>query len=350
MKIGILTASRTDNNGTNLQALAMLNLFRRLGGKNVELINYVCEKIDCESRHSLTLHRIVFYPIILFNKIQHKSFRKKYFRKSHELYTDENINKIQYDAVVVGSDQIWNLDLTGGDLSFYLPFQSNIRKYSYAASFGIAKTEMWEKKYQIQKLLSDFNGVSVRELSGVEALNKIGIKGRCDLDPILMGDSNDWKSFTIPANKHNYILLYLVAYDPMAIEYAQSLGKQFGYEVIMLNPGLKSWKNVKRYFFVSVQKWLNLMANASMVITNSYHGLSFAILFKRNFRLCLLPENSANNKRMIDLLRIMDLEDFILTKDFDSCKPIDWENAYNNLNPYIRNSENYIKKILNDSI
>lgn len=350
MKIGILTASRTDNNGTDLQALAMQNLFLRMGAEDVEIIDYVCNKIDTSKRIEISVRNLFYLPVILYNRYTHRKFRRLNFKKSEKTYNAENLHTVPYDIIVVGSDQIWNLDLTGNDLSFYLPFtNNNVKKYAYAASLGTAKTEKWEKKYHIKDLLCDFTEISVREATGVKALSQIGIKAQHDLDPILMGRKEDWSQFITPAIRKRYILLYLVGYNPMAIEYAQIFAKQKGLDVIMLNPGIKNWKGIKRYPFVCVEKWLNLIANADFVITNSYHGLSFAILFHREFRLCLLQTASKNNSRMVDLLDTLLLSRYILREKTDTFEPINWEIVDTNLNKLVDKSKQYIKLIINNS-
>ena len=350
MKIGILTASRTDNNGTDLQALAMQNLFYRMGAKDVEIIDYICNKIDTSRCIKINAHNLFYLPVILYNRYAHRKFRKLNFKKSEKTYNADNLHTVPYNTIVVGSDQIWNLDLTGNDLSFYLPFTNkNVKKYAYAASLGTAKTEKWEKKHHIKDLLCDFTEISVRETTGVNALSQIGIKSQHDLDPILMGRKEDWLQFITPAIRKRYILLYLVGYNPMAIEYAQILAKRKGLDVIMLNPGIKNWKGVKRYPFVSVEKWLNLIANADYVITNSYHGLSFAVLFHREFRLCLLPLASKNNSRMVDLLNALHLSENILRAKTDTFEPINWEIVDANLSKLVDRSEQYIKLIINNS-
>ena len=350
MKIGILTASRTDNNGTDLQALAMLNMFRRLGVTNIEIIDYVCEKIDTKKTIKINAHNLFNLPVILYNKYSHRIFRNKYFCKSTYTYDKSNIHTVPYDTIVVGSDQIWNLDITGGDVSFYLPFtKKGIQKFSYAASLGIALIEKWDKIYEIKKLLNDFDGISVRETTSVAALESIGVKCHNDLDPILMGKKEDWLRFITPAKRKNYILLYLVSYNPMAIEYAQIVAKQREAKIIMLNPGIKRWKGVERHYFVSVENWLNLMANADVIVTNSYHGLSFAILFQREFRLCLLPTSSLNNSRMLDLVENLRLNNYIIRDKNDTFEPINWARTNNHLKKMIERSEQYIKSIIKDS-
>lgn len=351
MRIGILTASRTDNHGTDLQALAMQNLFRRMGAEDVEIIDYICKKIDTSTRIKINAHNLFFLPVLLYDRYAHRKFRISNLKKSKETYNADNLYTVPYNTIVVGSDQIWNLDLTGDDLSFYLPFgKGKIKKYAYAASLGTAKTEKWEDKHHIKDLLCDFSGVSVREATGIKALGQIGIKAQNDLDPILMGRKEDWLQFITPASRKRYVLLYLVGYNPMSIEYAQTIAKQKGLDIIMLNPGIKSWKGVKRYPFVSVEKWLNLVANADLVITNSYHGLSFAILFHREFRLCLLQPVSSNNSRMVDLLDTLQLSEYILKEKTDTFEPINWKKVNINLRRLVNKSEQYIKLIINNSI
>lgn len=351
MKIGILTASRTDNNGTDLQAMAMQKLFLRLGATDVEIIDYVCDKIDTKKPIRIILRNLFYLPIILYIKYSHRKFRNKYFNKSSQTYNKSNINTIPYDIVVVGSDQIWNLDITGGDTSFFLPFvREGLYKYSYAASLGTAHVDKWNNLYNIKHLLNDFQHVSVRESSAIDILKGIGVNANCDLDPILMGKRGDWKEFIKPSNDDKYLLLYLVGFDPQAIEYAQYIAKQKGLRIIMLNSGLRQWKGVEQRYFVSVEEWLNLMANADLIITNSYHGLSFAILFQRDFRLCLLSHSTNNNARMIDLVEKLHLSDYILNYQCTNYKPIDWNRVEDSLNSLVLVSEQYVKSIINNRV
>jgi hypothetical protein len=347
MKIGILTASRTDNNGTDLQAFAMQKLFCRLGAEDVEIIDYICTKIDTKTPIKLNLRNLFFLPIYLYNRYSHRRFRKRNLNKSTRIYNKANVHTIPYDAVVVGSDQVWNLDTTGGDLSFFLPFDKpGFRKYSYAASLGTAKLDLWNENYNIKQYLTSFDCISVREKSGVEALDKMGISSFQSLDPILMTKPDDWLQFTMPAWKRNYILLYLVAYDSDAVMYAQKIADQKKCDVVMLNPGIKHWKGVKPYPFVSVERWINLVANADMVITNSYHGLSFSILFHREIRLCLLPSSSKNNARLLDLVDELHLTDCVLKKNKEAFKSIDWASVEERKMRIGKESEEYVKSII----
>lgn len=186
MKVGILTASKTNNNGTDIQAYAMQCLLISLG-YDVEIINYGCEKIN-STRNFLKINSIkdiVRLPWNIYMQIVHENFRRRYFKRSRYM-SPQNLNLSEYDAVVVGSDQVWNLNVTGNDLNFYLPPQlGKFKRISYAASIGKADITKWDKEYSIGLLLQQFSIVSVREKSAVESLKEIGIEAREDLDPII---------------------------------------------------------------------------------------------------------------------------------------------------------------------
>lgn len=348
MKIGILTASRTDNNGTDLQAKAMLNMFIRLGASNVELINYICPKLESKSRvyDFSSIKKILYFPKRLFLHLSHERFRKEHFKRSH-IYNSNNISQNHYDTIVVGSDQIWNIPLTGYDLNFFLPFASNgTRKYSYAASIGRTDIKSLSIKYGLKDLLSEFDGITVREESGVSALSEIGVNAKYALDPILMGNREDWNTFIeAPAFKTKYILLYLITNNSPAINYAKTLAKQKGYKIINCSPGLKHLSGIINMHFVGVEKWLNLVANAELVLTSSYHCLSFCLLFHTEFYLMPI-ENAESNARMQNLLERFELSERVLQWEPNFKTSIDWSKVDNKLQSLRFESEQYVKSII----
>ena len=242
MKIGILTASRTDNNGTDLQAFAMQILFQK-HGNDVELINYKCTKLE-NSRKAFYPHNLIgllSIPYNLYRHYVHERFRKQYFRISRVEYDKNNISTNEYDVIVVGSDQIWNLNITGNDLSFFLPYKnSRQKKYSYAASLGKTDIRQWNELYGIANKLEDFDLVSVREESGVHALAEIGIKAQYDLDPILMMTRSEWNHFACPGRRlKNYILVYVVDQTRKAVSFAYKLAEKVGLIVICVDNPIK---------------------------------------------------------------------------------------------------------------
>lgn len=348
MKIGILTASRTDNNGTDLQAKAMLNMFKRIGASDVELINYICPKLESRSRvfDFTSVKKMLYFPLRIFMHLSHERFRKKYFRRSRK-YNSDTIKLIDYDTIVVGSDQIWNLPLTGYDLNFFLPFASAAtKKYSYAASLGGTDMKTLSDKYGVKELLSRFSSITVREESGVQALSEIGINAKYALDPILMGSEEDWNSYiSSPIVKSRYILLYLITNDSPAIADAKTLAKQKGYKIINCSPGLKHISGIYNRHFVGIEEWLNLVKNAEVVFTSSYHCLSFCILFHTDFYLMPL-ENEGSNARMLNLLEKFNLLERVLQKPLYCERSIDWAIIDRTLHSLRIGSEQYVKSII----
>ena len=349
MKVGILTASRTDNNGTDLQSVAMLNLFKSFE-TDTHVINYSCKKIDTKKSKlfPLTLRSIVKFPMNLYNKLSHRRFRKKTLGNRNEIVYLNTLNKTDFDLIVVGSDQIWNLNITGNDLGFFLPFKSErLKKYSYAASLGMTDISEWERKYSISSYLGDFSGVSVREESGVIALEKIGVKARHDLDPILMGNKEDWiYLFTKNVPKKPYLFYYSVEHNESAENYAKSYAINNGLMFIQACNRVIPKKGIKTKRFMSVEQWLTYVNNAEIIFTNSYHCLSFAILFKKDIRVFLLKKGTQSNTRMMGLMHQINFDDMILNENYvEPINKINWEHIETILATEREKSKMYIKSM-----
>lgn len=312
MKIGILTASRTDNNGTDLQALAMQWLFSQVAG-DVELINYSCPKL--ESRRNLfrirSWKQLPLLPIRICNHRKHAALRKRYFQHSSRLYSPNTLSENPYDLVVVGSDQIWNLAITGNDLSFFLPYSNpQQRKFSYAASLGRTDLRQWESSFHLSSLLKDFQGISVREASGIDALASIGIQAQQNLDPLLMIPAEKWLSLSKPIRKGRPYLFVYAASDPHGLTaFARSFAKKHNLQIVLCDgSSLRPEPGVRVFRCASAEQWLSLLHQASVVVTNSYHCLSFAINFHKPFVLFHLRKNTQSNTRLDHLLQISGLE------------------------------------------
>ena len=348
-KIGILTASRTNNFGTDLQAYAMQYVFSKYC--EAEVINYACEKLEGSRRllPKFTAKNLINLPYSFYKKITHNLFRKKYINYSKKKYAPNSLNEIEesYDAVVVGSDQIWNMNITGNDTNFFLPWKNTkTERYSYAASLGVTDIKEWEKEYKLSKYLHDFNKVSVRETSAIETLNSIGIIAQEDLDPIQLVDEDAWCNLATRCKKKPYMLIYLVESNIHKCEQAIRYAKEKNWEIIRVSPPTYPCKGVKTKSFVSLRRWMSLVKNANIVITDSYHGLSFAIANKVNFRLVKL-KNEEKNTRSLCLLNKLSISDFVVGSidNYDGCP--EWEKVANSVQVECEKSMNYIKSICN---
>ncbi len=303
MKIGILTASRTDNNGTDLQAYAMQELFRA-HGCDAELIDYRCPKLENSRRilPGFSIKALLSVPYRVFDHISRERFRKSRFHRSKERYSANDLDLCGYDAIVVGSDQVWNPDLTGKDMGFFLPIETKSRKLSYAVSMGGADAEACDKELGIASLLKGFETVSLREESGAEAIRKLGVPARRDLDPLLMLPADRWRRLAEPSGaKKPYIAVYAVGSAYRAVNAAEPIAGELNARILLIGNPLRSVKGAKVKRFVSMRRWLGLIADAEAVVTDSYHCLSFCIAFGRPFVRMELEKASAN-RRLTDLI------------------------------------------------
>ncbi len=350
MRVGILTASRTNNNGTDLQTAAMYKLFRKTGNA-VEVIDYACKKLDGSRRllPKRSASAFVRLPWKIFDRLSRESFRKKAFKRSPQTYYPQDLQLDRYDAVVVGSDQIWNLNITGNDLNFFLPENTgSMKRFSYAASLGKTDIRQWEEVFGLKQLLSRFSGVSVRESSGVEALSQIGVEARHDLDPLLCMERSDWEQLAAKGSeKKKYVLLYLVQGSQKAEQAAVAYAKANGFRLYRFGPPQKPTKGMRTRSFVSVPRWIRLMADAQMVFTNSYHGLSAAIALNTDVRVYPLKEQQANT-RSLCLLEDLGLQEYFIKEEqpADALPSPDWNRVNAMLQTLRERSMAYIKQML----
>lgn len=310
MKIGILTASRTDNNGTDLQALAMQWIFEEIG-TDAELINYKCDKLENSRKifYPKSLRGLLQIPYRFFKHRGHEIFRDKYFHYSEE-YDSSNLAQNEYEVIVVGSDQIWNLVITGNDLSFFLPYDNkDQKKFSYAASIGRTDINEWEKNFQLSVFLKKFNVVSVREQSGVKALSQVGIEARNDLDPLLMVDSKKWLQIAESIKvERRFVFVYVVDRTTEAIAFAKEYAKKYNLEIIFYGNPIRPIKGVRIARYSNIGQWITYVKDAELVVTNSYHCLSFVMNFHKKFALFWLKNSLQSNTRLENLLCAVGIE------------------------------------------
>jgi hypothetical protein len=352
MRIGILTASHTNNNGTDIQAYAMQEIFlselREVD--SVEIINYRCPGLERNNRilKNNSLSDILHIPQKILNKLYHNLFRKKYFKFSSKRFSKYNISDVVYDLIVVGSDQLWNLKLTDKDYNFYLDFETNCKKYSYAVSFGHSDLQKFNEEFHISSILKHFSCVSVRETSSIEQLKKINVKSRHDLDPILMlTDEMRTRIETVPQMHKEYVLLYFIKLNYEAIEWAQKYASKYDVEIILISDSLKKFQGIKCINSVSVEKWTGYIKNAKLVITNSYHGLSYSIVSQTDFYYVDINNAVQENNRMIDLLDYFCLKNRIWNKNLEiQDVNVNWDYVNNKLRIKRKESQKYIQKIL----
>lgn len=345
MKIGIYTIHSCNNFGALLQAYA-LSTFLIKNGYDAELVNIMSKEAE-RSCHYIdkwdNLKSIANNLFSIFNPYIHKKVKnftcfmdelplsKRYY--CNEDYTK---NPIEYDLHLVGSDQVWNVEKGLDDKFYFLPFlKSDAVKASFASSFGnVIAAEKYE--HEIKSLLKSFSKVSVREKDAEIFLNvKCGIKATNVLDPTFLLSKNDWDliSGSSPIIKGKYILYYGFDRNQECGDILKRVKKQLGLPLIGISVSTSSPYRFDRFYQEAGPiEFLNLIKNASLILTSSFHGVAFALNFRKEF---IVINHGTRMSRMESLLSLFDMRNRIISKCDDLQEMFTHEIDYSSLNPII---------------
>lgn len=328
MKLGILTFHRALNYGAVLQTYALQTILGKLNN-NVEIIDYRPEfnekRFKKKKLSQIITPKNLYFTFFRNGYITHDpkpfyNFRKSFLNVSESIaVSTSELNSIlnDYDAIICGSDQIWNLACTENDINYFLPFELNkCKKISYSASFGVDSITPDTEKL-IKNALNDFNSISVRETAGVKIASNITNKDVLEtLDPSMLLDISDWSKIKddsiLPTNK--YLLIYLMSEDKELLSYARKIAKQKGLEIIYINNRLFKSFGMSNLSNITPEQFISLFINCSYVITNSFHGTCFSIILNKDFNIKLIPRSIANS-RLKGILNNFNLSDRIINDD-----------------------------------
>ena len=293
-KVGVITHWwAKDNYGQKLQAYALQIVLRNLG-YDPFLIRYITDggHQECSERMCAfySLKAYVKYRIkqvlLLFDKDRKKrmqEFIRTQLSVSHKLYTRYSIFKFppEADFYITGSDQVWN-KLDG---SYFLDFVKNGNpRISYAASFGGRNYTAQEAEY-VKSWLKKFSSISVREKEGLILCDRLGIlNSELVPDPTLLLEEKEYKNFFTGSVNHRspYLFLYLLEHEcDFDAQQVYDFAKKHNLEVVYVISQGEQDSFPKAY--PTVPQWLELLSNARYVVTNSFHGMVFSLIFERNF-------------------------------------------------------------------
>lgn len=346
-KIGIITLV-FHNYGTILQSYALCKVLNHIAPTSfdIKVINLKTTWGNVPVSHSRWLLQIVraykikslLYIFKLFRwkkelKIDKKD-RSVETQKRNELFNnlcsqipytsqkyspDELRNGLinDYDALIVGSDQVWNgikvsdQDVLG--LTFF-----NGKKLTYAASFGMTSIPQNMVAFY-KKIVNSFDTLLMRETEGVNICKSLGRNdAEFVLDPTLLLQASDYDSLIEQSEVNindDYILVYSLNCSYKIYNQAHRLAQKCGCKMIVLKrsfcpPDIGKFRNSDELYAVSPQGFLSLIKNSKCVVTNSYHAMLFSINFKKNFYL-YLDNCDEENSRMQTIVRMLNLEECV---------------------------------------
>lgn len=296
MKISVITMQNVYNYGSALQSYATEKYFADKGYE-VEFVNYYPNQMkrygsvrqiytDALAFHKNKIKSLIIafckYPSVKVLKKSFKPFSRKYFKLSEKFESKQAIlnNPPQADIYCTGSDQVWNNTWDKNfDGAYFLDFApKNKKKIAFSASFGRDDIPQ-EELAPVKDLLEEYSAISVREESGIEILRNIKnpVKA-CVLDPTFMLTRHEWLKLSCPVRKKGYILVYKLHEDSITSEIAAEIAKKTGKQVIRLSTDyLKRINCGKTIMAPKVEEFISYIANADLVVTDSFHATAFSI-------------------------------------------------------------------------
>jgi hypothetical protein len=373
MKIGIVTHYMHFGYGGVLQNFALQKLIRRMGHDPVTLrvsVDYpkstsqrIIKTVKFNLKNIIGRDSGITPKQDAFISKEIEKFVAKYINCTSENCISEDFRRAtereNCQIIVVGSDQIWRRNFPYYVNSF-LDFTNgmDIKRIAYAASFAVDNWEFTsEQTALIKPLAKKFDAISVREASGIDLCKKY--LHRDDvvlvLDPTLMLDKEDYIKIVEEANElhcDGEMFTYVLDKSSYIESIINGIAEKAGIKRYECMPKVenRSYLTVKKHqedcVYPAITKWLRSFMDARLVVTDSFHGTAFSIIFNKPFFVLINKERGA--ARFTSLLHLFGLEDRIISSldEVDVYKSIDWDAVNEKKKEWQMKSIDFLKQIL----
>lgn len=350
MKLNLLTMHYSLSCGAVLQTYATCKILKQMGC-DVTIINF---KNPIELRRRKSLKYWLGYGII---KWKFDRFRDKFYPKQTKEFFKLSYEELPYaDVYMTGSDQIWNPLVVEQNLFTYmldfLPL--GVKRFSYASSFGIEDWRSYaDLSSKVKSELLKFHPLSVREDSGVAICDKyFNLKATQVLDPTLLLDN--YSELVSNVKQRNEVVCFKLEYNTDFVKSVLFIRSKLNLKTTLLYSVYPRFSFDKSVMFCSPIEWLKYIASAKLVITDSYHGLVFALIFNKNF--IILGGNRKKTTRIRSLLKIVNLEsrflenyDQLIKKQHLLYENIDYDFVNRILEDKRKESLDFLKNAINQN-
>lgn len=358
----IITCHDVYNYGAALQAYALQSHLEKLA-LDVKIIDYKAPYLSPLFDFKAVPEKFKKNPILNFlfkcylfkiyipaipKYFRYKNFNRKFLNLTSKSYKDnEGLKNLPArDMYFCGSDQIWNSYNypCGKDPAFFLDFApQNSAKFSYAASFG---TDKIDKNYTsfTKDMLSHFDAISVREESGKQILNRIGVKDvELVSDPVFLLSENEWHKLSSNHKfRKPYVLIYAFDNKEKASQIAFKIADNFNYDI-------KNFAFNNKQYSSGPKEFLNLIKNAEVIVTNSFHAIAFSLIFKKQFVVVNRTEKGLS-ERLDNILKISDLENRKISDAEQAIslfeEKIDYSERTKNIQEFANKSKEFIERCI----
>lgn len=375
MKVGLFSYHFSDNYGALMQAYSLRKWFLNRG-LTADFINYHPRYVEeggsldrpwkpslwRKNATILYMKQAHLRRQLFGNRLQRAQF--EVFRREILGVTGQRLCKVedlapemaQYDMLVCGSDQIWNPSIQRGlDPVYFLdiPGTDHTYKVAFAPSFGRSEIEP-HFHVKLQRLVSRLNGISVREVTGLDILEQAGIErdhGVVVPDPTVLLGKFDELLQRKPEDvlSDDGVFCYALRTDELIREIAEEATRLIGGPLRAPRSAHQRWRDIGESITPGPVEWLQTLAQARIVVSNSFHGVALSVVLNRPFIAVGLPgKRIGMNARVQNFLTIAGLTDRFLTTSEPAAiraltdTPIDWESANDRLEAVRAEAETYL--------
>lgn len=351
MKVSFVTLKGLSNFGSALQAYATYNYLKKIGYE-VERIDYYPSYLfkDIPLLKRIVMKALLFFKIKKFNKFiaTHTKLTEKTYRNCNDIKKDN----LQYDAYIVGSDQVWNSDISNGKLdpTFFLEFTESNNKIAFSSSIG--KTDVSKRDLNLMKeYLKNFSAISVREESAKKLLEEVGVFNIENvLDPVFLLEKEDYRKLIKKPKYDNYLLIYTFEKNNLTETLSKKIAKKLGLKIVEIGIYRSKYQNDVYIHNAGVEEFLSLIYYSEFFITSSFHGTALSILLNKQF-VSVAP--SFRKTRLENITNKFDLTDRLISKNtnYNLAKillPIDYEAVNQKIEIESDKSRLFLSKALED--
>lgn len=337
-KVGIVTFFSNMNYGSSLQSFALKSYLNSIG-LDANIIDYtnMSNPVNVKMRRKTYFNRIVTglkHPSVILEMLKGKGVaiksvnRDENVKQIFDAFNDRYLNLYcedysTFDLFITGSDQVWKLTAPGLHEIFFLRFTDRNKRVSYAASVGADFIPNYNRK-RFGKYISEFKAVSVREDDAQLMISEAyGINVTQVLDPVLLIGEDFWESQIkgIPARNEDYIFCYFLDDFSKKVTFIQNISKNLKCKIVIIKsdtPIPEELTSVAECMQPTPLEFVSLLYNCKAVITDSFHGTAFAVLFKKLF--WTVPRNylvySGQKSRLESILKLVELSNRYITEDY----------------------------------
>lgn len=355
-KIGILTFHFSDNYGAVIQSYALRTVINRMSDCQAEVINFIPRrKRGCYGNHDIQKKYISKLESFLeFNKNENMITQK-------EFYKIEELNQEEYDCFVVGSDQVWNTSFLSFNTAYLLDFvKYGQKKISYAASVGLDVNSKHLKREIFEKYIPDFDYLSVREKTHEKFIDSFTDKNvQVVLDPTLLLAPNDYDSLIKDVEEFrdvevegDYIFFYYLKHDattPLACSFVNMLSIKYNLKVVHFYVDMPEhvFKNEsKSFYFEGPKDFVWYIKHAKIVVTNSFHGTIFSLLYHKPFYTYVVKSMES---RVLDLLGSLGLSERLI-RGYKPLKEVSFDIDYESVDERLNDERMKSIKFLEEAL